>query len=97
MLKVVCTIHIFFAHILIPIGTTVMMIGIKAFTIDDTEHVIIVPMKLVKSEDEYKRYSYTAKLSLASGGNYGYTFRVMPKHKMLLDSANLDLIKWITK
>ena len=61
------------------------------------EDVIIVPMKLVKSEDEYKRYSYTAKLSLASGGNYGYTFRVMPKHKMLLDSANLDLIKWITK
>ena len=61
------------------------------------EDITIVPMKLVKAEEEYKRYSYTAKLSLASGGNYGYTFRVMPKHKMLLDSENLDLVKWITK
>ena len=61
------------------------------------EDVLVVPMKLVKSEEEYKRYIYSAKLSLASGGNYGYTFRVMPKHEMLLDSANLDLVKWITK
>ncbi len=61
------------------------------------EDILVVPMKLVKSEEEYKRYIYSAKLSLASGGNYGYTFRVMPKHEMLLDSANLDLVKWITK
>ena len=61
------------------------------------EDILVVPMKLVKSEEEYKRYTYTAKLSLASGGNYGYTFRVMPKNEMLLDSANLDLVKWITK
>ena len=38
-----------------------------------------------------------AKIDLNSGGNYGYTFRVMPKHEMLLDSGNLDLVKWITK
>ena len=37
------------------------------------------------------------KLELTTGGNYGYTFRVMPKHEMLLDSENLDLIKWITQ
>ena len=61
------------------------------------EDVLVIPMKLVKSEEEYKRYSYTAKLSISSGGNYGYTFRVMPKHEMLLDSENLDLVKWITK
>ena len=37
------------------------------------------------------------KIELTTGGNYGYTFRVMPRHEMLLEPANLDLVKWITK
>ena len=61
------------------------------------EDILVVPMTLVKREDEYKRYYYSAQVSLTTGGNYGYTFRVMPKHEMLLDSENLDLVKWITK
>ncbi len=61
------------------------------------EDIKIVPMKMILEEKEYKRYTYTAKISLSSGGNYGYTFRVMPTNKMLLDSENLDLVKWITK
>ena len=61
------------------------------------EDVTIIPMKLVDQDDENKKYYYTAKIQLTSGGNYGYTFRVMPKHEMLLEAANLDLIKWITK
>ena len=36
-------------------------------------------------------------VELTTGGDYGYTFRVMPKHEMLLDAENLDLVKWITK
>ena len=58
---------------------------------------MIVPMKLESCEEEYKRYHYVADVSILSGGNYGYTFRVMPRHEMLLDSENLDLVKWITK
>ena len=46
---------------------------------------------------ENKKYYYSAKIDLISGGNYGYSFRVMPKHEMLLESANLDLIKWVEK
>ena len=61
------------------------------------ENITIVPMKLVNEEKEYRRYTYTAKISLISGGNYGYTFRVMPTNELLLDSENLDLVKWITK
>ena len=61
------------------------------------ENISIIPMKLVKSDNESKIYTYTAKIELKTGGNYGYTFRVMPKHEMLLDSANLNLVKWITK
>ena len=48
------------------------------------ENIKIIPMNLINSDDN-------------TGGNYGYTFRVMPKHPMLLDSENMDLIKWITK
>ena len=61
------------------------------------EDITIVPMKLVQEEAEYRRYTYKAKIALSSGGNYGYTFRVMPTNEMLLDSENLDLVKWITK
>ena len=61
------------------------------------EDTVVIPMKLIAEEKEYKRYTYTAKISLSSGGNYGYTFRVMPTNEMLLDSENLNLVKWITK
>ena len=61
------------------------------------EDIVIVPMDLVAEEEDFKRYHYEAKLSLSSGGNYGYTFRIMPQNEMLLDSENLDLVKWVTK
>ncbi|MBO5478991.1 MAG: alpha-glucan family phosphorylase [Clostridia bacterium] len=57
----------------------------------------IIPMKFQEEvEGKPNTYIYKAKIELTTGGNYGYTFRVMPKHKMLLDSANLNLVKWIT-
>jgi len=61
------------------------------------EDVSIVPMKLAKKEIEKKIYLYETEIELKTGGNFGYTFRVMPKHEMLIDSANLNLVKWITK
>ena len=61
------------------------------------ENITIMPMELIDSNDEAREYMYRAKLELTTGGNYGYTFRVMPKHEMLLDAENLDLIKWITQ
>ena len=61
------------------------------------QDVKIIPMKLEKSDIENKKYYYSAKIDLTSGGNYGYSFRVMPQHEMLLDSENLDLVKWIEK
>ena len=63
-------------------------------TVDD---VLVVPMKFIEAEEEYQRYHYSAKIQLQTGGNYGYTFRVMPHHEMLLDSENLNLVKWIEK
>ena len=60
------------------------------------ENVSIIPMKLTGKDEENKKYEYITKIELKTGGNYGYTFRVMPKHEMLLDSENLNLVKWIT-
>ena len=61
------------------------------------EDISIIPMELTEENPEERKYYYTAKLELTSGGNYGYTFRVMPKNEMILEPANLDLIKWVTK
>ena len=52
----------------------------------------IIPMTLQEEAiNEDNTYLYKAKIELTTGGNYGYTFRVMPKHRMLLDSANLEI------
>ena len=54
-------------------------------------------MKLINEDEENKTYTFAGKIELTTGGNYGYTFRIMPKHKMLIDSENMNLVKWITK
>ena len=61
------------------------------------ENVSIIPMKLTGKDEENKKYEYITKIELKTGGNYGYTFRVMPRHEMLLDAENLNLVKWVTK
>ena len=59
--------------------------------VDDIQ---ITPME-VEDEDKEK-ITYKAKIALKTGGDYGYTFRVIPKNKMILNSMNLDMIKWVT-
>ena len=59
------------------------------------DDISIIPMELDDEDEENRVYTYTAKIKLINGGEYGYTFRVMPKHEMILDAENLNLIKWI--
>ena len=66
----------------------------KNGVVDD---ITIIPMELEGTDEENRTYTYKAKVNLVNGGNYGYTFRVMPKHEMIIDSENLNLVKWITK
>ena len=61
------------------------------------ENVSVIPMQLDSQDEENKKYHYKAKIDLTTGGDYGYTFRIMPKNEMLLDSENLNLVKWITE
>ena len=68
------------------------------FLADGTvQDVKIIPMQMERKDEENKKYHYVAKIDLKSGGNYGYSFRVMPEHEMILESANLDLVKWVEK
>lgn len=53
-------------------------------------------MYKIGEKPEERKFYYEAELDLTTGGNFGYTFRVMPKHDMLLDPENMDLIKWAT-
>ena len=55
------------------------------------EDITVTPMVRNIKEDNL----YTGEIELKTGGDYGYTFRAMPKHPMLLDSASLNLIKWL--
>ena len=61
------------------------------------EKADVLPMKLISENKNNNEYEYETEIEMKTGGNYGYTFRVMPKHEMLLDPANLNLVKWITK
>lgn len=61
------------------------------------EKIAVIPMEIIGSSEEERKYYYEAQIELTTGGNYGYTFRIMPKHHMLLDSENLNLVKWIEK
>ena len=61
------------------------------------DDISVIPMKLVEEDTVNLEYKFTSKIELKSGGDYGYTFRVVPKNKMILNPMNLDLIKWITE
>lgn len=57
------------------------------------ENVSIIPMKLKKSEET--KHTFVSKLTLDTGGHYGYTFRIVPKNPMILNPENLNITKWI--
>ena len=61
------------------------------------QDVQIIPMKMEGKEEENRKFYYVSQIKLTTGGNYGYSFRVMPQNEMLLDSENMDLVKWIEK
>ena len=72
-------------------------ISVQVYSGKVLDNGILEDIKVTEMEKLFKDSNiYSAKISLSTGGNYGYTFRVMPKHEMVLDAQNLNLIKWIT-
>jgi starch phosphorylase len=62
-------------------------------SIDNPE---IVDMELEEKTAE-GTYSYSANVKLFEGGEYGYTFRLIPYHPDLLNPFDIALIRWIVQ
>ena len=79
-------------------GTAVLMDACRKYDVKRGLRDISGKVQLtIEKNEENREYTFKTKLELTTGGNYGYTFRVMPKHEMLIDEENLDLVTWITK
>ncbi len=74
-----------------PDSISVEVYSAKIMSDGTFEDINVIPMTRNIKEDNL----YTGEIELKTGGNYGYTFRVMPKNPMLLDAQNLNLIKWL--
>lgn len=57
------------------------------------ENIEITPMEITRNGENI--YTCTAQLKLLDGGQYAYTYRVIPHHPMLINKYDLGLIKWI--
>lgn len=40
-------------------------------------------------------YEYKTSITIDNGGNYGYTFRILPNHDMLISKHDMSLVKWL--
>lgn len=49
----------------------------------------------LQGENGNSSYRYKGTIHLESGGEYGYTFRVLPYHSELLNEYDLGLVKWV--
>ena len=82
------------------VGISPENVNVQAYIIkmneqNDLDLEKIVNLKQVGEENGL--LIYEGDITLLEGGNFAYTFRVIPKHKMLLDPANMDLYKWLKK
>ncbi len=65
--------------------------------ISDTGVVDDISIDTMKYDGEDEGiHSFSAKIALKTGGDYGYTFRVIPKNNMIINPMDLNLIKWVT-
>jgi starch phosphorylase len=56
---------------------------------------IAVPMRILRQIDA-STYEYGGQLSIDDGGEYAYSFRVVPNHPGLFNKTDLPLIRWAT-
>lgn len=56
----------------------------------------IAEMKAVEKLDS-GTYRYSADIRLVEGGEYAYTFRVVPYHPDLINKFDLSLIRWVVQ
>jgi len=54
-----------------------------------------IPTQVMHQTDA-STFFYEAKISLSDGGEYGYSFRVIPNHPSQMNKFDLPLIKWVS-
>lgn len=60
------------------------------------ENPEILDMKLEEKTAE-GTFRYSVNITLFEGGEYGYTFRVVPHHENLINPFDLPLIRWVVQ
>ena len=68
----------------------------KLSEISPLENATAIPMTMVEELGQ-GNYNYVGKLTFEDGGNYGYTFRVVPIHPNMINKHDLALIKWVVQ
>lgn len=63
---------------------------------NNIENPVIADMK-VDEKNDYGIYRYSADINLSEGGEYGYTFRVIPSNKDLINEFDMGLIRWVVQ
>ena len=63
---------------------------------DTIENAKIADMEL-KERNSNGTYRYSTNIALYEGGEYGYTFRVIPSHPDLINVFNTGLIRWVVQ
>ena len=53
----------------------------------------IKKMDLVQKNGDM--YEYRSEVLMNNGGNYGFTYRVVPKNSMLASKQDMGLVKWV--
>jgi glycogen phosphorylase len=53
-----------------------------------------VVMNFVETNEESKTHSFSGEIKCRNTGNFGYTLRVLPKHELLHNPFELNLIHW---
>ncbi len=61
---------------------------------DDTTNNFAITMKHVSSDEEKKTHKFEGEIVCKSTGHFGFTFRILPKHELLINPFELSVIHW---
>jgi starch phosphorylase len=56
--------------------------------------VVRIPMALLNMDDATRTFTYKGQLEEIDTGEFGYTVRVLPKHRDLTNACEMGLVRW---
>ncbi len=61
---------------------------------EDTTNNYAITMRHVSSDKEKKTHKFEGEIVCKSTGHFGFTFRILPKHELLINPFELSVIHW---